>query len=61
LLITENTCFLKRGKQFIARIDVSDMCTNGRLDLGQVLPKTSKRSRYTQDQPTQIGTEQKYT
>jgi len=47
LLITKNQCFFKHGKKGIARIDVSDLYTNGTLDLGNFFHKLKKRPVYT--------------
>jgi len=35
LRITDSTCLLKHGKTVVARINVSDLYSNGILDLGQ--------------------------
>jgi len=42
LRIMDSLCLLKHGEKVIAGIDVSDMNTNGILDLGQFFQRLEK-------------------
>jgi len=46
LHVNNMTCFFKHGKQITARYNVSDLYTNGILDLGQFFQRLEMQARY---------------
>ena len=42
--MTKSTCILKHGNKVVARIDVSDLYSNGILDLGQFFQRLERQA-----------------
>lgn len=44
LILTPGRCLLKHGKLILKRINIEDMCINGKLDLGGFFPRLEKEA-----------------
>jgi len=59
LHVKDMLCLFKHGRKITARYDVSDLYTNGILDLGQFFKRLEMQAGIKK-QPTQNGTAGKY-